>query len=307
MKTLVKLLLGITVLGLAAGSYFGLAHAKDVNLLNVSYDPTRELYRSINAAFAKHWKAEDRRERHHQAIARRLRQAGARGHRRPGGRRRDARARLRHRRHRAKAASSFPPTGRSGCRTTARPTPRPSCSWCARAIPKGIKDWDDLVKPGVAVITPNPKTSGGARWNYLAAWGYALKQARRRRGEGARLRRQALQERAGAGHGRARLDHHLRRARHRRRAARLGKRSAPGAQGARRRTNSRSSCPRQHPGRAAGRRGRQGRRQARHRKPWPRPICNISITDEGQEIAAKNYYRPRDEEVRRNTRDNSRR
>ena len=46
--------------------------------------------------------------------------------------------------------------------------------------PKGIKDWDDLVKPGVAVITPNPKTSGGARWNYLAAWGYALKQDRRR-------------------------------------------------------------------------------------------------------------------------------
>jgi sulfate/thiosulfate-binding protein len=42
--------------------------------------------------------------------------------------------------------------------------------------PKGIKDWDDLVKPGVSVITPNPKTSGGARWNYLAAWGYALKQ-----------------------------------------------------------------------------------------------------------------------------------
>jgi sulfate/thiosulfate-binding protein len=42
--------------------------------------------------------------------------------------------------------------------------------------PKGIKDWDDLVKPGVGVITPNPKTSGGARWNYLAAWGYALKQ-----------------------------------------------------------------------------------------------------------------------------------
>ncbi|MDV7397922.1 sulfate ABC transporter substrate-binding protein, partial [Arthrospira platensis SPKY1] len=42
--------------------------------------------------------------------------------------------------------------------------------------PKGVKDWDDLVKPGIAVITPNPKTSGGARWNYLAAWGYALKQ-----------------------------------------------------------------------------------------------------------------------------------
>ena len=47
--------------------------------------------------------------------------------------------------------------------------------------PKGIKDWDDLVKPGVSVITPNPKTSGGARWNYLAAWGYALAQVRQRR------------------------------------------------------------------------------------------------------------------------------
>ena len=66
--------------------------------------------------------------------------------------------------------------------------------------PKGIKDWDDLVKPGVAVITPNPKTSGGARWNYLAAWGYALqRKPGGRRGEGARdFVTQALQERAGA-------------------------------------------------------------------------------------------------------------
>ena len=77
--------------------------------------------------------------------------------------------------------------------------------------PKGIKDWDDLVKPGVEVITPNPKTSGGARWNYLAAWGYALKQARRQRSQGQGVRRQAVQERAGAGLRRARLDHHVRR------------------------------------------------------------------------------------------------
>ena len=56
-----------------------------------------------------------------------------------------------------------------------RPTPRRSYSWCARAIRRRIKDWDDLIKPGVAVITPNPKTSGGARWNYLAAWGFAQK------------------------------------------------------------------------------------------------------------------------------------
>ena len=53
--------------------------------------------------------------------------------------------------------------------------------------PKGIKDWDDLVKPGVEVITPNPKTSGGARWNYLAAWAHALEKQRRQRGEGARV------------------------------------------------------------------------------------------------------------------------
>ncbi len=78
--------------------------------------------------------------------------------------------------------------------------------------PKGIKDWDDLVKPGVAVITPNPKTSGGARWNFLAAWGYALKKY----GSEAKAKEfvaAPLQERAGARLGRARLDHDLRRAR----------------------------------------------------------------------------------------------
>ena len=55
--------------------------------------------------------------------------------------------------------------------------------------PKGIHDWDDLAKPGVAVITPNPKTSGGARWNYLAAWGYGAQEVRRRRGQDPRFRR----------------------------------------------------------------------------------------------------------------------
>ena len=74
----------------------------------------------------------------------------------------------------------------AAARTTARRTRRRSCSSCARATRKGIKDWDDLVKPGVSVITPNPKTSGGARWNYLAAWGWRCRSSRRRRGEGAR-------------------------------------------------------------------------------------------------------------------------
>ena len=80
--------------------------------------------------------------------------------------------------------------------------------------PKGIKDWADLAKPGVAVITPNPKTSGGARWNYLAAWAYALE----RTTAATRPRRRKfvagdLQERAGARFRRARLDHDLRPAR----------------------------------------------------------------------------------------------
>ena len=65
------------------------------------------------------------------------------------------------------------PSGNAGCRTTALPIRRRSSSSCARAIPKAIRDWDDLARPGIGVVTPNPKTSGGARWNYLAAWGYA--------------------------------------------------------------------------------------------------------------------------------------
>ena len=81
--------------------------------------------------------------------------------------------------------------------------PNNSCPYTSTIVflvrkgnPKEIKDWDDLAKPGVAVITPNPKTSGGARWNYLAAWGYALQQERRRRGEGAASSSAALYKNA---------------------------------------------------------------------------------------------------------------
>ena len=66
-------------------------------------------------------------------------------------------------------------TGRSACRPTARRTHPPHrFLWCVQGNPKGIKDWDDLIKPDVKVVVPNPKTSGGARWAYLAAWSYAL-------------------------------------------------------------------------------------------------------------------------------------
>jgi sulfate transport system substrate-binding protein len=76
----------------------------------------------------------------------------------------------------AAKAKLLPPTGRSGCPTTARPTRPPSSLLVRKGNPKSIRDWNDLVRPGVSVITPNPKTSGGARWNYLAAWAYALRQ-----------------------------------------------------------------------------------------------------------------------------------
>ncbi len=160
---------------------------KPVGILNVSYDPTRELYKDFNRAFADHWEQGTGPGSDCRAVARRIGQAGAERDRRaarptwsrwpwPTTSTRSATSRTADRQGLAEA----------GCPTTVAPTLRRSCSWCARAIPKGIKDWDDLVKPDVEVVTPNPKTSGGARWNYLAAWGYALKRELGDLGEAAR-------------------------------------------------------------------------------------------------------------------------
>ena len=101
-------------------------------LLNVSYDPTRELYSGFNAAFASSWQAKTGKDGHDPAVARRLGEAGAGGDRRPGGRRPDPRPRLRHRRG-GRVGACCRRTGRSACPATARPTPRPSCSSSARA------------------------------------------------------------------------------------------------------------------------------------------------------------------------------
>ena len=142
-------------------------------------------------------------------------------------------------------------------RTIPRPTPRRSSSSSARAIRRAFKDWGDLVKEGVEVITPNPKTSGGARWNYLAAWAYAERAdsaATRRRSSSSSAG--ALQARAGARFRRPRLDHDVRGARHRRRAARLGERGVPRHQRARTgRVRDRRAADLDHGG-AAGRAGR---------------------------------------------------
>jgi sulfate transport system substrate-binding protein len=153
------------------------ASARAADLLNVSYDPTRELYQDFNAAFAKHWKAKTGQETT-------IRQSH-------GGAGKQARAvidgleadvvtlAL------AYDIDAIAEVGKLIPRDWQKRLPSNSAPYTSTIVflvrkgnPKGIKDWDDLVKPGVAVITPNPKTSGGARWNYLAAWGYALRQSK---------------------------------------------------------------------------------------------------------------------------------
>jgi sulfate transport system substrate-binding protein len=157
------------VLGLS-----GLAHA-DVTLLNVSYDPTRELYQDYNAAFAKYWKAKNNEVVTFKASH--------------GGSGKQARAvidgleadvvTL------ALAADIdalhdngklVPADWQKRLSHNASPYTSTIVFLVRKGNPKKIKDWNDLAKAGVEVITPNPKTSGGARWNYLAAWGYSLKQ-----------------------------------------------------------------------------------------------------------------------------------
>jgi sulfate/thiosulfate-binding protein len=151
------------------------ASAADITLLNVSYDPTRELYQDYNAAFAKYWqgKTGDKvtvKQSHGGsgkqaraiidgleadvatlALAYDVDQLQEKGKLIP----KDWQKRLAH--------NSSPYTSTI-------------VFLVRKGNPKKIKDWNDLAKPGISVITPNPKTSGGARWNYLAAWAYALKQ-----------------------------------------------------------------------------------------------------------------------------------
>ena len=151
----------------------GAAHAADITLLNVSYDPTRELYADINKAFAPRYKAEtgktiDLKQSH-------------------GGSGRQARSvidglqadvvtlALAYDIDEIADRGLIAADWQKKLPQNASPYTSTIVFLVRKGNPKGIKDWDDLAKPNVKVITPNPKTSGGARWNYLAAWGYALK------------------------------------------------------------------------------------------------------------------------------------
>ena len=164
----------IIAAALSAFAILQTAQAADITLLNVSYDPTRELYQDVNTAFAKEWKGKT-------GDNVKIKQSH-------GGSGKQARAVIDGleadvvtlalaydidalAEHKLLAADWQK-------RLTHNSSPYTSTIvfLVRKGNPKGIKDWNDLIKPGVSVITPNPKTSGGARWNHLAAWGYALRQ-----------------------------------------------------------------------------------------------------------------------------------
>ncbi|MCE9589176.1 MAG: sulfate ABC transporter substrate-binding protein [Planctomycetes bacterium] len=174
--TVARTLLGVSTLFVAGVTTLAPAqpvHA-DTELLNVSYDPTRELYQEFNKAFVAHWKASGG-----ESVV--VRQSH-------GGSGKQARAVIDGLEADvvtlalaadidaiAKNARLLPDDWQSRLPDNSSPYTSTIVFVVRKGNPKGVKDWNDLVKPGISIITPNPKTSGGARWNYLAAWGYALR------------------------------------------------------------------------------------------------------------------------------------
>src|SRR5580704_5207743 len=157
---------------MAASAVFA---AGPVKLLNVSYDPTRELYQNINAAFAKQWKTKTGAD---VQISQSHGGSGAQARSVIDGLQADVvtLALAYDIDVIADKAGLIPKNWQSRLPNGSTPYTSTIVFLVRKGNPKKIKDWDDLVKPGVSVITPSPKTSGGARWNYLAAWAYALKQ-----------------------------------------------------------------------------------------------------------------------------------
>lgn len=168
----------ILVIGSVLGVLFSVVpsvRAGDITLLNISYDPTRELYQDYNAAFAKYWKTKTG-----EVVT--VQQSH-------GGSGKQARAVIDGLEADVvtlalaydidaiaeKSGGLLPKNWQSVLPNNSTPYTSTVVFLVRKGNPKGIKDWDDLVRPGVSVVTANPKTSGGARWNYLAAWGYALK------------------------------------------------------------------------------------------------------------------------------------
>jgi len=170
-----RLAWGLAAAALTMGTVFSSAHAASVTLLNVSYDPTRELYEDYNKEFTRFWKARTgddvQIKQSHGGSGKQARTvidglpadvvtlalAG------------DIDALVTN-------GKLLPVNWQSRLPHNSSPYTSTIVFLVRKGNPKGIKDWGDLSKPGISVITPNPKTSGGARWNYLAAWAWALRQ-----------------------------------------------------------------------------------------------------------------------------------
>jgi len=148
--------------------------AKEVNLLNVSYDPTRELYQAVNPVFVAQWKAKTGDDvtikQSHGGSSKQARAIidGLEADVATLGIASDIDALHEH-------GDLLPDNWQTRLPNDSTPYTSTIVLLVKKGNPKGIKDWGDLVKPGIAVITPNPKTSAGARWNFIAAWAYALK------------------------------------------------------------------------------------------------------------------------------------
>lgn len=172
--SLKKIIQSVAVLALPFAIVAHPVHAADISLLNVSYDPTRELYEDFNKDFAKLWK-----EKTGDNV--KIKQSH-------GGSGKQARAvidgldadvvtlALAYDIDEIASHDLLAKNWQTKLPLASSPYTSTIVFLVRKGNPKGIKDWNDVIKPGISVITPNPKTSGGARWNYLAAWGYALKQ-----------------------------------------------------------------------------------------------------------------------------------
>jgi sulfate/thiosulfate transport system substrate-binding protein len=171
LQTITRLALALTL----AAPIGGTAAAQEkVTLLNVSYDPTRELYKDVNAAFAREWK---RRTGQDVEIKQSHGGSGAQARAVIDGLEADVVTlglaydidEI------AQRGKTLPADWQKKLPHNSTPFASTIAFVVRKGNPKGIKDWNDLIRSDVQVITPNPKTSGGARWNYLAAWGYALR------------------------------------------------------------------------------------------------------------------------------------
>jgi sulfate transport system substrate-binding protein len=169
-KNFINIVFAAILVLLAAGE----VRAADITLLNVSYDPTRELYKDYNSAFSKYWKAKTG--------------DNVTINQSHGGSGKQARSVLEGLEADVvtlalgfdvdvlyQKRKLIPENWQSLLPNNSSPYTSTIVFLVRKGNPLKIKDWDDIVKPGVSIVTPNPKTSGGARWNYLGAWAYALK------------------------------------------------------------------------------------------------------------------------------------